>query len=255
MSTISIIGRGLDPAKHLSLSAIKALQGAEKIVGIESETTFWKELQEKYGIEDVEDVGHLYFNQNRDVDNYNRFINYLHHLSSRFSHLAVLVPGHPRLGVSFIELLKRDAPNHLNIQFVDGISSFDAMTTLLGIDPLEQGTALLDANRMLLFKYVLEPALSYFIYHICSVGNSNTDFLEPSLDNRLDLLKHYLLTYYPKDKKVFLCRIANGLHENSTLLCSTLMELDASQIDFSTTLYLPPEKSTKIDKAFLKLLR
>ena len=47
---------------------------------------------------------------------------------------------------------------HLNeIEIIDGISSFDVMMTYLGIDPLEQGTVLLDANRLLLFQYGLEP--------------------------------------------------------------------------------------------------
>ncbi len=36
---------------------------------------------------------------------------------------------------------------------VNGISSFDFMLTLLQLDPIEQGTVVVDANRLLLFKY------------------------------------------------------------------------------------------------------
>jgi precorrin-6B methylase 1 len=50
VSKISIIGRGINPSLHLSLAALKALRTADKIVGIESEKEFWKELQEEFNL-------------------------------------------------------------------------------------------------------------------------------------------------------------------------------------------------------------
>lgn len=255
MATINIIGRGVDPAKHLTLSALKLLQSAEKVVGIESEAFFWEELHKNFGVPEVEHLGSLYSSRDKDTDNYNRFVDHVLVLSSKFSNIALLVAGHPRLGVTFIELLKKRAPAGLEINIVDGISSFAVMTTFLELDPLEQGTALLDANRLLLFQYSLEPALSYFIYHVCSVGNSTTNFLNPSENNRIDLLKKHLLKYYTHDKEVFLCKISNGKNEDSLRIRGTISELDASKIDYSTTLYLPADKPNKLDREFLNLLR
>ncbi len=257
VSKISIIGRGIDPAKHLSLSAIRALQVADKVVGIESEMEFWQELQKEFGIREIEDLGSLYRSQDNDMINYGRFVDHVLSLSSTTCHLALLVAGHPRLGVTFVELLKKRAPKHVEIEIIEGISSFDVMMTYLEIDPLEQGTVILDANRLLLFQYALEPALSYFIYHVCSVGNSKTNFINPSLDNRLDLLKNYLLRYYHEDKELVLCRVSTGKNEDSTQIRSTIAELNicVTKIDYSTTLYLPAEKPARLDWDYLNLLR
>lgn len=256
MSKISIIGRGVDPAKHLSISALRTLQKADRVVGIESEMEFWSELQKDFQIPKVEDLRSLYRSQDKDMINYHRFVDCVLDISSKCSHLALLIAGHPRLGVTFIDLLKTKASKDLEIEILDGISSFDVLVTHIGIDPLEQGTVLLDVNRLLLFQYRLQPELSYFIFHASSIGNSTTNFLNPSLDNRIDILKTYLLKYYPEDKELFLCRASNGKNENSTMIRTTILELDISlgKIDYSTTLYIPPEKPTQLDWDYLNLL-
>jgi uncharacterized protein YabN with tetrapyrrole methylase and pyrophosphatase domain len=254
---ISIVGRGVDPAKHLSLSALSTLKDADKIVGIESEKEFWKQLQKEFGVGEIEDLGNLYRSQDNDMVNYCRFVDYVLHLSSEITHLALLVAGHPRLGVTFIELLKKNAPKDTEIEIIEGISSFDVMINNLGLDPLEQGTVLLDANRLLLFHYRIEPALSYFIYHVCSIGNPQTNFVEPSLNNRIDLLKNYLLKFYLENKEVFLCRASNGKNEVSKIFRTTIVKLDSivKEIDYSTTLYLPSEKPSQLDWDYLNILK
>ncbi len=257
ISKISIVGRGIDPSKHLSLAAVNALKSADKIIGIESEKEFWEELQKEYGIGDVEDMASLYNSQDKDMINYHRFVDHVLSLLPNFNHLALLVAGHPRIGVTFIELLKKNAPANLQINIIEGISSFDVMINYLEIDPLEKGTVIVDANRLLLFQYKLEPSLSYFIYHVCSIGNSTTNFVDPSSGNRLDLLKNYLMKYYSKDKEILLCRASNGKNESSSLVRSTIAELEActSKIDYSTTLYLPGENPKQLDWAYLELLK
>lgn len=257
MPKISIVGRGIDPQKHLSLSAIRTLRAADKVVGIEPQKEFWDGFQKEFGICAIEDIANLYSSQDHDVVNYHRFVDHVLHLSSNYDNVALLVAGHPRLGVTFIELLKKRASEHVQIEIVDGISSFDVMMTYLEIDPLEQGTVLLDANRLLLFRYELERAFSYFIYHVSSIGNSQTNFINPSLNNRVDLFKKYLLKYYPEGKELFLCRASSGKNEQSTCIRSTIGEIDrcTSQIDYSTTLYLPADKPSRLDWEYLKLLR
>lgn len=256
MPKITIIGRGVDPAKHLSISALKVLQKVDRIVGIESEMEFWSELQKDFKIPQVEDLRSLYRSQDKDMVNYYRFVDTVLDISSKCPHLALLVAGHPRLGVTFIDLLKAKASNNLEIEILDGISSFDVLLTHIGIDPLEQGTVLLDVNRLLLFQYRLQTELSYFIYHASSTGNSTTNFLNPSLNNRIDILKQYLLKYYSQNKELFLCKVSNGKNESSNMVRTSIKELDIciEKIDYSTTLYIPPEKPTNLDWDYLKLL-
>lgn len=210
-------------------------------------------MQQDFGIVEIDDVSELYKDQDRDINNYNRFIEYILKLTSEYEHLAILVPGHPLLGVTFIDLLKDRAMFDLQIEIVDGISSFDLMTTFFEIDPLEQGTVLLDANRLLLFQYQLEPSLIYFIYHICSVGNPRTNYLKPSIGNRLDFLRDYLLKFYSEDKEIYLCRVSNSVAESSSKFSCLISDLESQveKIDFSTTLFIPAEKPSKIDWEYL----
>lgn len=148
-------------------------------------------------------------------------------------------------------------PKDIKIDIIDGLSSFDLLINLLEIDPLEQGTTLLDANRLLLFRYKLETAIAYFIYHLSSVGNSKTNYVNPSLDNRLDLFKKYLLEFYNKEKMVFLCKVPNNKRENFIKIPCSICELEkyTNDIDYCTTLYIPAENPSRLDWEYLELVR
>jgi hypothetical protein len=115
----------------------------------------------------------------------------------------------------------------------------------------------LDANRLVLFRYALEPTLDTYIYHVSSVGNSFTDYVDSNTRNQLALLVEYLKRFYPKNKKVTLCKAANitgGASEYINLTLETLIE-HALLIDPGTTLFIPGEKPKSINKQFLTLLR
>lgn len=253
---ITIIGRGIDPAKNLSLAAIRALKTADRVIGIEPEKETWRALRDEFGLPEIHDVSGLYIDGHRDSDNYDRFIKYVLGLSDRYPNLVLLIAGHPRLGVTFLRKLERNVPDGLSIEVIEGISSFDVMINDLALDPLERGTAILDANRLLLFQYELEPTLAYFIYHVCSVGTSKTYYADASRDNRLELLKKYLLKAYSAEKLLYLCKASNGASDTTSLIPFSLSRLEemSVQIDFGTTLHIPSEKPKRLDREYLKLL-
>lgn len=257
MSTITVIGRGLDPAKHLTLEAIRALRSADVVLGIEPEKESWKALAQEFSFPPIQDIGFLYKNGAKDFDNYNEFINHILHVADRHRKVVLLVAGHPRLGVTFAQLLTQNRSRSHNIHFLEGLSSFDIMLNDLEIDPLEKGTSILDVNRLLLFKYDLDPSLNYFLYHVCSVGTSKVHFKDATQDNELSLLQAYLEKTFHQEKLVYLCKASNGKDHQSEYIPVKLKTLAQHLhfIDFGTTLYIPGEKPTKIDFDFLKLLR
>lgn len=256
MSKITIVGRGLDPSKHLSLEALEAIKKADKILGIESEKDFWIELQSNLKIKEIEDISYLYVNNAKDTENYQSFVDLIIKLSIEFKSIVLLVAGHPRVGVSFISMLQEAGPT-IDVHIIEGLSSLDIMLNYLAIDPLEAGTTMVDANRLLLFKYRIEPAQCYFIYHVCSVGNSRTNYQNSSDGNQISRLKNYLLKFYTKDKIVYLCRMSNGKGQQSEKIPITIATLDEnlSLIDFSTTLFIPAEDPSCLDFEYLNLLR
>jgi len=74
----------------------------------------------------------------------------------------------------------------------------------LKVDPLDHGSTIIDANRLLLYKLKIEPKIDLFIYHICSVGNSRTDYNELSKNNHLSSLQNYLSEFYSDNHKIVL---------------------------------------------------
>lgn len=257
MKTITVVGRGMDPAKHLTLDGIRALKQADIVLGIEPETEAWAALKQEFGVPDVQDVGCLYKNGAKDADNYSSFINHILSVSETQQNTVLVVAGHPRLGVTFAQMLSQRKNLDCEIRFIEGLSSFDVMLNDLAMDPLERGTAIWDVNRALLFEYKMEPSTNYFLYHVCSVGNSNTNFLDSSEGNQLMVLQNYLLRFYSPEKVIYLCKASNGEKHSAEYIPVLIQDLfkNAKQIDFGTTLLVSAEKPTHINREFLNTLR
>ena len=254
---ISIIGRGVDPRRHLSLEALNALRRADLIIGIEPETEFWNSLAQEYALKPILDVSHLYRAGAKDLNNYQAFIEYILSSATEHQNIAVLVAGHPRLGVTFAQLLeKQTAGSPIDVHFIPGISSFDVMINELGVDPLERGAMIMDSNRLLLFDYNLDPAIDYFFYHVCSVATQAVNFHDPSVGNQIHRLQAHLERFFKPTKTIYLCRAANGSSEQSTYTPITLGDLThhLGEIDFSTTLYVPSEQPTRLNQEYLEIL-
>lgn len=94
-----------------------------------------------------------------DVDNYTRIIQYISDALTECEHVGLIVPGHPRVGVTIVQLLQKSSQDKaFTFHCYPGISSFDAMINDIGIDPLEEGVSILDANRLIIYDYAMDPA-------------------------------------------------------------------------------------------------
>ncbi|MFM6928820.1 MAG: SAM-dependent methyltransferase [Bdellovibrio sp.] len=257
MKRITVVGRGMDPAKHLTLDAIRALRQADVVIGIEPEIEAWATLKQDFGVPDIQDVGYLYKNGAKDEDNYANFIKHILSVSETYQNTVLVVAGHPRLGVTFAQMLSQEKNLDCEIRFIEGLSSFDVMLNDLAMDPLERGTAIWDVNRALLFEYKMEPSTNYFLYHVCSVGNSSTNFQDASEGNQLVALQNYLLKFYSPEKSIYLCKASNGEKHSAEYTAVLIKDLvqNGSLIDFGTTLLVPAENPTHINREFLNTLR
>ncbi|WP_330925966.1 hypothetical protein [Candidatus Sororendozoicomonas aggregata] len=124
----------------------------------------------------------------------------------------------------------------------------------LSIDPIEEGTCILDVNRFLLYNYTIDPCLNHFFYHVCSIGNPRTDYINPLERNKPDFLIEKLETYYKKDHPVFL--ISSSIDKNNTpdvkkSVFSKLRDL-LKNVSFKHTLFIPAvlPKKEKINNEF-----
>jgi precorrin-2 methylase len=255
VNEIYIVGSGIIGIEQLTLQAVEALKVSKKVL-------FFGNLQnvkklESYGIQNIESITSLYKNGVPDSENYKNILLKVYHDVRKHNSISLLLPGHPKVGVTIAQQLEVDRKQHgFKLQIIPGISSFDTMIIDLNKDPLERGTVILDANRLLLFRYKIETALDHYIYHVCSIANKNTDYLNPSENNRGNLLEDYLLEFFPKEHPVKLVESSSSLKKESCIHESTIGSLSKllTKVNFNSTLFIGAVPPKNVDKEFLKVL-
>lgn len=192
-----------------------------------------------------------------DVDNYTRIIQYISNMLTAREHVGLIVPGHPRVGVTIVQLLQKlSQDGTFTFHCYPGISSFDAMINDIGIDPLEEGVSILDVNRLIIYDYAMDPCINYFIYHVCSIGNANTDYSSPQASNKVMYLKSKLLKHYPANTPIFLLSASTKKGQCADKLQGELSDIETllSKVTYRHTLYIPsclPSKE-RVNFEFLK---
>lgn len=255
MKHINIVGCGVNVLDHLTLNAINVLQQSELVLALVTNAEI--EILSKYCL-NIINITTLYKDGDKDTENYYRiYKNTISHLE-HFNHITLLVPGHPRLGVTLTQLFEDQSVKYnFTISVIPGISSFDTMLNDLKIDPLERGAVIIDVNRMLLFDYPINPALDHFFYHICSIGNNKTEFSHPNDNNRVSLLKKYLLNFYSSNKKITMIQSQSLNSTKMELTESTLenIEILLYDVNFSCSLFIQGDIEDKqINEEFYSLL-
>ena len=168
---LAIIGLGICGTQQLSLEGKARLLQARKVGCLPTIPLTLHESLGNFGLPPIEDFGAFYRDGDVDEVNYQRLFDKVVADCRKYGDVALLVPGHPRIGVTLVQWLElRKQELQLKLEVFPGISSFDTMINDLSHDPLERGSVLVDANRLLLFEYHIEPSLDYYIYHVCSIG-------------------------------------------------------------------------------------
>ena len=248
-----VVGSGQDPLNHLTLQAVRACKDAEKLLIICGKAT--QVLQAIGGHENHEDIMGLYVDGAIDNENYRRIIDKILCDLETHKTVAITTAGHPILGVSWWERLKKHPRFKAELIYVEGISSLTTMFVELCRDPLETGSIIIDANRCLIFEQEINPELDLYIFNFCSTGTRKTHISNPSKDNKLSLLKDHLLKYYPNDTVVRMVSAAHSkkLGEIIQVRIDSLEEL-LPDVQFYSSLYIPALSPTRYNKDFIKCL-
>jgi uncharacterized protein YabN with tetrapyrrole methylase and pyrophosphatase domain len=255
---LNIVGAGIACPGHLTLEALQAIRSCSKMAHLGVSPEHLAPLCEITGNVPAISLDELYEDGAQDQQNYSRIVTaVIGNLLSTDS-LAFVLYGHPRMGVSLVRQLERTLGSEpVSISVLPGISSFDTIINDLAVDPLEYGSVIIDANRLLLFEIQLNPLLEHYIYHISSIGTALTNFTEPTSVNRLDLLREYLLRYFPPHHPAMLISSATAPDshaERTELQLENLMDF-ASSIHYGHSLYIPHTKHVRLNEEFLRFLR
>jgi hypothetical protein len=249
--SLTIVGAG-QSAAHLTVEALSALKMAQIIFDLTGANLDFGSLEIKAP---TRSLMPLYKDGAVDQRNYDDIkVEVLQHVNAGMD-VLLLVQGHPLLGVTLSSIFNHEG---YRPRFISGISSFDSMITDLRIDPLEEGTVLLDVNRFILYNYVLDPCINHFFYHICSIGNQRTNYSNPTSGNMVDVFRDKLLRFYDGSHPAVLVSasisdVPEGWQSHGSI--GELGEL-LHGVTFDSSLFIParlPEKS-RLDLQFLSSL-
>lgn len=255
MNKLIIAGLGVKDLKQLTLDTYEALQKADSVLylGTDSKTHF-PQLK-KLGCQKLESILELYRDGEIDEVNYKTLFQFVIDTVAKHTTTLLLVPGHPRVGVTLVQrLCQYEGP--IDVQVLPGISSLDTMMNDLAVDPLEKGSIIIDANRALLFELKWSSHLDCYLYHVCSVGTRRVYLQNAQKANRWDLLKEHLLSIYSPNAQIKLISSATKESQLAQIQNGQLSELEKflPHVHFGTTLFIQGERPQSFNQKFLALL-
>lgn len=255
---IKFVGCGVLGCRQMTLEGLEAISTANKLLYFQLTDDEIKDLSRFVTLPPCESIEDEYLDQGIDQENYERLKRRVMDAVATYADIAILIQGHPLVGVSLIKMIQQEKQNHnFELEIIAGISSFDSMMIDVLKDPLERGTSLIDVNRLLLFNYNICPELDLYLYHGSSVANAHTDFTKPDERNQVGLLQEYLLRFYPSTHP---CQIIGSRREDNgqsrivTLMLSEL-EQNLSSLGYDTSLFIPALKPKTINGHVLKLIQ
>jgi len=257
MNKLIVGGLGVKELKQMTIETLESLKRADAVLylGVTPQRHLPQIAQ--WGAKNAASILELYTDGDVDENNYQRLCAAVLETAGRHPLTVLLVPGHPRIGVTLVQRLEKLCPmNGIALGVQPGISSFDAMLNDLARDPLEKGSVMIDANRMLLFDMRWDPTLDCYLYHVCSVGTRKVHLSDARQENSWDLLKQHLLTIYPKDARVELVSSSTKEENLSSRVSAPLSEIETlfESVHFGTTMFIPGQKPASMNKNFMNLL-
>lgn len=253
---VHLIGAGVSPDLHFTRLGMKQVTEADCVVYYADPSL--ERIFDEAGVKNRITLDDLYPHGGVDDDSYQAVLNRIVNLLSKLDYIVFVQQGNPRLGVTLTDMLK-EASDVEGFEFdvFPGISSLDTLIIDTDRDPLEFGSVIIDANRLILFSNKLCPEFDYYIYHICSVGTRKTNIDDPSADNAIGLLQEHLLSAYPPEH---MCKIIEsngaGVGSASIVVEVAIKDLPSAldDVTFGTTLFIPSVGRPPVNQTVLDLM-
>lgn len=253
---LHLIGAGVSPDLHFTRLGMKQIANADCVVYYADPRL--EKVFDEAGVKNRVTLDDLYPHGGVDDDSYQAVLNRIVCLLEDHDYVVFVQQGNPRLGVTLADMLNETSKvEGFEFDIFPGISSLDTLIIDTDRDPLEYGSVIIDANRLILFSHRICPEFDYYIYHICSVGTRKTNIDDPSVDNSIGLLQQHLLSAYPPDH---LCKIiesnGGGVGSASIVVEVQIQDLPSAldEVTFGTTLFIPSIGRPPVNQAVLDLM-
>lgn len=253
---VHLIGAGVSPDLHFTRLGMRQIAEADCVVYYADPSL--EKVFDEAAVESRVTLDDLYPHGGVDDDSYQAVLDRIVRLLDKHDYVVFVQQGNPRLGVTLADMLQEASITEgFDFDVFPGISSLDTLIIDTDRDPLEYGSVIIDANRLILFSHKICPEFDYYIYHICSVGTRKTNIDDPSADNAIGLLQEHLLGAYPPDHR---CKIIEsngaGVGSASIVVEVAIQDLPSAldDVTFGTTLFIPSIGRPPVNQAVLDLM-
>lgn len=227
---IKVVGLGPGSIESLTIGAINALKGANKVYLRTEKHPTVKYLRQENII--FETYDYLYEQKQKFEDVYRSIAEDLILKENNFHEIIYAVPGHPLVAEKSVKLLlKLCEENSIDVDIIPSVSFIDVIAEKLNIDVIE-GIKIIDAfdiNNQTLDK---------------RVGTIITQVYDRLIASEVKL---NLMNYYGDDEDIYFIRAA-GVKDSESIRKIKLYELDRQEdIDYLTSIYIPKNLDSKYD--------
>lgn len=199
---IYLIGRGIaDGTAHMTTEAVGALRDCRIVFDLSGDVRAIRKLHPN-----VIDLMSEYWTGELCDDVYRRLEErILIEAKTNGPTVGIVVDGHPMVfdDVNW-GIVRNGRRSGLRVQPLPGISCIDTMLIDVGVD-LGEGTQIVHANRLVLYKVALDPSLHAFVLQVDKFG---TNFFSAETRGnrrgRFRPLAEHLTRFYPPDHVVTL---------------------------------------------------
>ncbi|MEQ6204812.1 SAM-dependent methyltransferase [Sulfitobacter sp. HNIBRBA2951] len=243
---ISFIGVGLEPERHLTREAERALQESRVAFHLTASHEFICDLVGGTAV----DLGDHY-RKTASTDAYTQQVEMILSELGNGPGVAFVTYGHPMVLVDTCQSLL----SHLRTirgtwRVISGISSVAVMLERFTLDIGLAGLLVIEANKMVINQVRPNPSVASFIMQVGAFGALDLTLARRNHPDRFVKLRDYLLQdYSPEHPAVFItCGHLEGMEDIMHHTTVNDMADDADLIHTGMSLYLPPAAPNQDDR-------
>ncbi|AOU05315.1 SAM-dependent methyltransferase [Legionella pneumophila] len=248
MHKLIVVGSGIKSISHLTEETKRVIQNADKVLYLVNEDNLKQWIQRE--AKRSESLDSIYFSSEKRIEAYQALTNYIIEEYKKVSILCVIFYGHPTFfadsALNAVRKIKKDGGEAI---ILPAISAQDCLFSDLEIDPGDQGCFSIEATELVLFQRQIDIHSHLILWQVANFGR-----IDGKKSSKLSILKDYLSDYYSKEYTICLYEAPSLPTHKPRIEWIKLSNLDESNIEPITTVYVPPSEKAEASSNYLKLL-
>lgn len=248
MHKLIVVGTGIKSISHLTEETKRIIQNADKVLYLVNENNIKQWIQRE--AKQVESLDPIYFSSDQRAEAYQALTNHIIDEYQRVSVLCVVFYGHPTVfadsALKAVRQIKKDGGEAI---ILPAVSAQDCLFSDLEIDPGDQGCFSIEATELVIFERKIDVHSHVLLWQVANFGRTDGE-----KTSKLSVLTDYLRGYYPADYSICLYEAPSLPTLRPRIEWIPLSNLDKSDINLITTVYIPPLEKNAISSQYLELL-